>query len=109
MKKTFAILTISTLTALCFATPVWIETANSTSSIREVTDGNFVLAWNTSNKRLYYVSRDSSVSTVCDMTTLCTDLAAIDKAGPTAVAANGFQNDTGITCLVFPEEIVSFY
>lgn len=109
MKKSFAILTISTLAALCLADPVWVETGNSTSSIREVTDGNFVLAWNTSNRRLYYVSHDSSVSTVCDMTTLCSDLAAVDINGPTAVAANGFQSDAGITRLVFPEEVTTFY
>lgn len=107
MKKSLFVLTIGALTALCFADPVWVETADSTSSKRRATDGNFVVGWE--GGRLYYVSHDSSVGTVLDMTTLCSDMEAAVIEYPTMVNTQGFLSKSGITRIVFPEEIVTFY
>ena len=105
-KYTFAMLAV-------FVTPVigvaaWVPTADSTTSAPKFTDGNFVISWNTSNKQLKYVSHDSSVSTVCDMTTFSEDVDAVSGySHPTAVAANTFQNKSGITRVVLPEACTS--
>ena len=86
------------------ASAAWVPTADSTTSAPKFTDGNFVISWNTSNKQLKYESHDASVSTVCDMTTLSEDVDAVaGYSHPTQVAANGFQNKSGITRVVLPE------
>lgn len=107
MKKSLFIFTISALTTLCFADPVWTETEDSTTSKRKVTDGNFVVGWD--GGRLYYVSHDPSVGTVLDMTTLCSDMEAAGIEYPTMVNTQGFLSKSGIIRIVFPEEIVTFY
>ena len=67
-------LTFTSLIA-CLAVPVlavvWTETEDSTSGTRKFTDGNFVIAWQTNNMRIFYDSHDASKGTVLDMTTLC--------------------------------------
>lgn len=112
MKKSLFIFTISALTTLCFADPVWTETGDSTTSKRKVTDGNFVVGWDGTGgtaRRLYYVSHDASVGTVLDMTTLCSDMEAAEITYPNIVNTSGFLSVAGITRIVFPEEIVTFY
>ena len=82
----------------------WVPTADSTTSAPKFTDGNFVVSWNTSNKQLKYVSHDSTVSTVCDLSTLSEDVDAVaGYSHPTQVAASGFQSKSGITRVVLPE------
>ncbi len=112
MKKSLFVLTIGALTALCFADPVWVETADSTSSNRRATDGNFVVGWAGTGgtaRRLYYVSHDSSVGTVLDMTTLCSDMEAAGIEYPHTANGSGFASKSGITRIVFPEEIIYFH
>ncbi|MBO7222958.1 MAG: leucine-rich repeat protein [Kiritimatiellae bacterium] len=112
MKKSLFIFTISALTTLCFADPVWTETGDSTTSKRKVTDGNFVVGWDGTGgtaRRLYYVSHDASVGTVLDMTTLCSDMEAAGITYPNIVNTSGFLSVAGITRIVFPEEIPTFY
>lgn len=112
MKKSLFVLTIGALTALCFADPVWVETADSTSSNRRATDGNFVVGWDGtggSARRLFYVSHDASVSTVLDMTTLCSDMEAAGIEYPHTANGSGFLKKSGITRIVFPEEIIHFH
>lgn len=112
MKKSLFVLTIGALTALCFADPVWVETADSTSSNRRATDGNFVVGWDGTGgtaRRLYYVSHDASVGTVLDMTTLCSDMEAAGIEYPHTANGWGFANKSGITRIVFPEEIIHFH
>ena len=95
------------LLLVAFALPAgaaWVPTADSTTSAPKFTDGNFVISWNASNGHLKYVSHDSSVSTVCDMTTLSGDVDAVDGySHPTQVAQKGFQSKSGITRVVLPE------
>ena len=82
----------------------WVPTADSTTSAPKFTDGNFVISWNTNNKQLKYESHESSVSTVCDMSTFSEDVDAVEGySHPTQVAANGFQSKSGITRIVLPE------
>ena len=112
MKKSLFIFTISALTTLCFADPVWTETEDSTTSKRKVTDGNFVVGWDGTGgtaRRLYYVSHDASVGTVLDMTTLCSDMEAAEITYPNIVNTSGFLKVAGITRIIFPEEIPTFY
>ena len=112
MKKSLFIFTISALTTLCFADSVWTETEDSTTSKRKVTDGNFVVGWDGTGgtaRRLYYVSHDASVGTVLDMTTLCSDMEAAGITYPNIVNTSGFSSRAGITRIVFPEEIPTFY
>ena len=86
------------------ALAAWVPTADSTTSAPKFTDGNFVISWNTNNKQLKYVSHDSSVSTVCDMTTFSEDVDAVaGYSHPTQVAGSGFAGKSGITRVVLPE------
>ena len=108
-------LTFTSLMA-CLAVPVlavvWTETEDSTASKRKVTDGNFVVGWDGTGGsawRLYYVSHDASVGTVLDMTTLCSDMEAAEIKYPNTVNGSGFANKSGITRIVFPEEIIYFH
>ena len=89
------------------AAAVWTPTAGSTTSTPKFTDGNFVISWNTSNKQLKYVSHDSSVSTVCDMSTFSEDVDAVSGySHPTSVAGSGFASKSGVTRVVLPEACV---
>ena len=98
--KTTLLLALAAAPALA----TWVPTADSTTSAPKFTDGNFVISWNTSNKQLKYVSHDSSVSTVCDMTTFSEDVDAVaGYSHPTQVAANAFQSKSGITRVILPE------
>lgn len=82
----------------------WVPTADSTTSAPKFTDGNFVISWNTSNKQLKYESHNSSVSTVCDMSTLSEDVDAVaGYSHPTQVAGSGFASKPGITRVILPE------
>ena len=101
MKQTIPLL----LLALALpAGAAWVPTADSTTSSPKFTDGNFVISWNTSNRQLKYVSHDSTVSTVCDMSTLSEDVDAVaGYSHPTQVAVSGFQSKSGITRVVLPE------
>ena len=101
-KYTFAALSVLVLPVIGVA--AWVPTADSTTSAPKFTDGNFVISWNTSNKQLKYVSHDSSVSTVCDMSTFTEDVDAVaGYSYPTQVAANAFQSKSGITRVILPE------
>lgn len=105
-------LTFTSLIA-CLAVPVlavvWTETEDSTSGTRKFTDGNFVIAWQTTNMRIFYDSHDASKGTVLDMTTLCEDVEAAGYSAPTGVAASAFYGDAGITRIIFSERMLSFY
>ena len=91
------------------ASAAWVPTADSTTSAPKFTDGNFVISWNTGNRRFQYVSHDSAVSTVCDMTTFCTDCTAAGYTYPTRAATYAFSGKSGITRIVLPEECQSLY
>ena len=102
------------LLALCVLAPsafaTWVPTADSTTSAPKFTDGNFVIKWNTNNKQLSYVSHDSTVSTVLDMTTFSEDVDAVSGySHPTAIAEKGFQSKSGITRVVLPEACTTLY
>lgn len=82
----------------------WVPTADSTTSSPKFTDGNFVISWNANNKQLKYESHNSSVSTVCDMSTLSEDIDAVaGYSHPTQVAGSGFASKSGITRVILPE------
>ena len=103
--KNIPLLLLALAAAPALAT--WVPTADSTTSAPKFTDGNFVISWNTSNKQLKYVSHDSSVSTVCDMSTFSEDVDAVaGYSHPTQVAGSGFASKSGITRIVLPEECV---
>ena len=105
MKRTLPLLLIAFAAAPAFAT--WVPTADSTTSAPKFTDGNFVIKWNTNNKQLSYVSHDSSVSTVLDMTTFSEDVDAVSGyTHPTQVAGSGFASKSGITRIILPEACV---
>ena len=88
MKRLLPLLLLAvsaTAAAPAFAT--WVPTADSTTSAPKFTDGNFVIKWNTNNKQLSYVSHDSSVSTVCDMTALSTSRRKLSAFSPNILSA----------------------
>ena len=105
MKRILPLLLFALAAAPAFAT--WVPTADSTTGSPKFTDGNFVIKWNTNNKQLSYVSHDSSVSTVCDMTTFSEDVDAVSGySHPTSVAGSGFAGKSGITRVILPEACV---
>lgn len=88
----------------------WVPTADSTTSAPKFTDGNFVISWSTGNRRFSYVSHDPTVSTVCDMTTFCTDVDGVSGyRHPTRAASSAFSGKSGVTRVVLPEECESIY
>lgn len=104
--KNIPLLVLAFAAAPALAT--WVPTADSTTGSPKFTDGNFVISWNTNNKQLSYVSHDPTVSTVLDMSTFSEDVDAVSGySHPTAVAANTFQNKSGITRVVLPEACTS--
>ena len=100
--KSFLAAAIVALAALP-AAAVWTPTADSTTSAPKFTDGNFVISWNTNNKQLKYESHDKTVSTVCDMSTFCTDAATAGYTPPNQVAGSGFAGKSGISRVILPE------
>ena len=105
MKHKHAFAAIAVLAMALPVSAAWVPTADSTTSAPKFTDGNFVISWNTNNKQLKYESHDSSVSTVCDMSTFSEDVDAVaGYSHPTQVAQKGFQSKSGITRVVLPEE-----
>ena len=107
MKHKYTFIALSVLVLPVIGVAAWVPTADSTTSAPKFTDGNFVISWNTSNKQLKYVSHDSSVSTVCDMTTFSEDVDAVSGySHPTQVAGSGFTSKSGITRVILPEACV---
>ena len=101
-KYTFAALAAFVMPVIGVA--AWVPTADSTTSAPKFTDGNFVISWNTNNKQLKYESHDSTVSTICDMSTFSEDVDAVaGYSHPTQVAGSGFASKSGITRVILPE------
>jgi len=107
MKHKYTCIALSVLVLPVIGVAAWVPTADSTTSAPKFTDGNFVISWNTSNKQLKYESHDSSVSTICDMSTFTEDVDAVaGYSHPTRVAVSGFASKSGITRVILPEECV---
>ena len=104
----FFLLAISALALPAGA--AWVPTSDSTTSAPKFTDGNFVISWSTGNRRFFYVSHDPAVSTVCDMTTFCTNVDEVSGyRHPTRAASSAFSGKSGITRVILPEECESIY
>ena len=104
MKHKYVFAAIAVLAMALPVSAVWVPTADSTTSAPKFTDGNFVISWNTNNKQLKYESHESSVSTVCDMSTFSEDVDAVEGySHPTQVAQKGFQSKSGISRVILPE------
>ena len=103
-KHEYAFAALAAFVMPVIGVAAWVPTADSTTSAPKFTDGNFVISWNTNNKQLKYESHDSTVSTICDMSTFSEDVDAVaGYSHPTQVAASGFQSKSGITRVVLPE------
>ena len=107
MKHGHTFAALAALVMPVIGVAAWVPTADSTTSAPKFTDGNFVISWNTSNKQLKYESHDSSVSTVCDMSTFSADVDAVaGYSHPTQVAVSGFASKSGIARVILPEACV---
>ena len=90
------------------ATATWTEIKTEGGN-RYVTDGNYCFHWQiTNDRRLILDSYDPSVSSVCDMSTLDTDLGSTGTL-PTVLQYSCFTGKAGITEIILPECITRSY
>lgn len=90
------------------ASATWTEIKTEEGN-RYVTDGNYCFHWQISNdRRLILDSYDPSVSSVCDMSTLDTDLGSTGTL-PTVLQYSCFTGKAGITEIILPECITRSY
>ena len=90
------------------AAATWTE-IKTEGGYRYVTDGNYCFHWQINNdRRLILDSYDPSVSSVCDMSTLDTDLGSTGTL-PTILQYSCFNGKAGITEIILPECITRSY